>query len=861
MLFTNEDCPASGNPLFLTIRVMKHLFRLVAITLLLFVGCNRAEHPNTRVVEDFNFDWCFMLGDKSAYADPEYNDSNWRQLHLPHDWSVEGEFNRKNPSTPAGGALPGGVGWYRKNFVTPDIDGKVVHIEFDGVFMNSTVYVNGEVVGHRPYGYSSFSYDITPYLRPEGEENVIAVKCDNKKQPNSRWYAGCGIYRNVRLVTTSELFVDYSGTYITTPQVSEEYATVDIAVTLCNHSALPQSFTLRNTILNARGSEQTSTLESATIEAGETLELSMTLKLEDPKLWDTDSPYLYTMISSVEVDGKVVDEYPTKFGVRTIEFRADTGFWLNGRNVKLKGVCMHHDLGALGSAVHRRAIERQLDILQSFGVNAIRAAHNPPAPELLELCDERGILVMDEAFDMWRRAKTKYDYARFFDEWHQRDLIDFIKRDRNHPSIIMWSVGNEILEQWDSHEHRSLDALPTEQRNLLMNFMAESSTGNSSDVEKNPNVLLTRHVVATLKEYDATRPVTAGCNETRPHNNLLRSGALDIVGFNYHEQDYDSVRVWYPDMPFIGAETASSLNSRGFYHHPSTEEMVVPARWDLPYNTKHHQCSAYDHSRAPWGTLHETAWLAVRNREYCAGTFVWTGFDYLGEPTPYSWPSRSSYFGIVDLCGFPKDCYYMYRSEWTNETTLHLFPHWNWSEGDKIDLWAYYNNADEVELFLNGESLGRSAKEEGRLHAIWEGVEFVAGEITAVSYKDGVEVMRHTRKTSGEPFEICLTADRKTLKADGYDLAYVEIDCLDKDGNFVPTAMNQLYFDVEGAGELFGVDNGNAAGSESLKGSEMKLFNGKALAVIRTLKDVQGDIRLKVRGDGIKDATLVLRSE
>ena len=858
-MFTHEDCPI-GQSSFCKYLAMKHLFRFFAILCLLFASCNNGGNGEARIVEDFNFDWCFTLGDKAQYASAKYNDSNWRQLHLPHDWSIEGEFNRMNPSTPAGGALPGGIGWYRKSFISPNLDGKVIHIEFDGIFMNSTVYVNGQEVGHRPYGYSSLSYNITPYLRPEGEENVIAVRCDNLHQPNSRWYAGCGIYRNVRLVTTSEIFVDYSGTYVTTPEINEKSATVDVAVTVRNLSELAQTITLRNAIYNPRNFEQANGSESVTIEAGESLEVKMSLEITSPKLWDLSNPYLYTMLTTIELDGEVIDEYPTTFGVRTIEFKADTGFWLNGNNIKLKGVCMHHDLGALGSAVHRRALERQLDILQSYGVNAIRTAHNPPAPELLELCDQRGILVMDEAFDMWRRAKTKYDYARFFDEWHQRDLVDFIKRDRNHPSIIMWSVGNEILEQWDSKEHASLDKLPTEQRNLLMNFIAEGSTGNSSDVERNPNVLLTRHIVSTLKQYDNTRPVTAGCNETRPFNNLLRSGAMDIVGFNYHEQDYDSVRVWYPEMPFIGSETASALNSRGFYIHPSSQVNVVPARWDLPYNTPHHQCSAYDNSRAPWATLHEAAWIAVRDRDFCAGTFVWTGFDYLGEPTPYTWPSRSSYFGIVDLCGFPKDCYYMYRSEWTDETTLHLFPHWNWSEGDKIDIWAYYNNADEVELFLNGESLGKSSKTEDRLHALWEGVEFVAGDITAVSYKDGKEVMRHTRKSAGEPSEIRLTADRDMLTADGYDLAYITIDCYDKDGTFVPTAMNQLYFDVEGAGELIGVDNGNAAGGESLKGSKMKLFNGKALAIIRTLRDVQGDIRLRVRGDGVKDATIVLSS-
>lgn len=835
---------------------MKKIFTLLCALLLLLVGCNDTRTA-TRTIEDFNFDWSFMLGDKSLYADPEYNDKDWRQLHLPHDWSIEGEFNRANPTTPAGGALPAGIGWYRKTFTSPNLEGKVVHIEFDGIFRNSTLYVNGEEVGFRPHGYSSLSYDITRYLKPEGEENVIAVRCDNREQPNSRWYTGCGIYRNVRLVTTSEVYVGYSGTYITTPEISDKQATVKVAVMLHNDSDTSQTITLRNIILNKDGSKEAEASQEQTIDAEQNAELSTTLKLSSPELWDINDPYLYTMKSIVEIDGNIVDEYDTRFGVRSIEFKADSGFWLNGRALKIKGVCMHHDLGALGSAVHRRALERQLDILESYGVNAIRTAHNPPAPELLDLCDERGILVLDEALDMWRIAKSKYDYARLFDAWHERDLADFVKRDRNHPSIIMWSVGNEIPEQWETKEHSSLDKIPAELRNTLMSYVSEGD----AETEHNANVLLTRHVVGTIKKYDATRPVTAGCNETRPENNLLRSGALDIVGFNHHAEDYDSVRVWYPEMPFIGTETTSALNSRGFYLHPSSEVHVIPARWDLRYNTPHHQCSAYDNSHAPWATLHEAACIAVRDREFCAGAFVWTGFDYLGEPTPYTWPSRSSYFGIVDLCGFPKDCYYMYRSEWTEEPTLHLFPHWNWEEGQTIDLWAYYNNADEVELLVNGHSMGRSTKSEERLHALWEGVEYEAGEITAIAYKDGAEVMRHTRRTAGEPYEIRLTADRKVLKADGYDLSYITVECYDKDGNAVPTAMNQLYFDVEGAGELMGVDNGNACGMESLKGSKMKLFNGKALAIIRTLRDVQGDIRLKVRGDGVKDATLVLASK
>lgn len=838
---------------------MKKVLFTLLLSLLGATACSTYE--SVRNVEDFNFDWRFMLGDDPAFATMEYDDSAWRELHLPHDWSIEGEFSKDNPSTPAGGALPGGIGWYRKYFTTPDIDDKVVNVEFDGVFMNSQVYINGHEVGYRPYGYSSFSYDITPYLNAEGEMNIIAVRCDNAEQPNSRWYAGCGIYRNVRMVTTAEVFVEYTGTYITTPEVSDTEATTHATVTVTNKSGVEQTITLTNTIVDKMGKEIVDSSSTTTIAAGASVDVESDMIVPQPTLWDIDNPYLYAMRTTIDVDGNIVDSYTTPFGIRTFEFNADTGFWLNGRNMKLLGVCMHHDMGALGTAVHRRALQRQLEILRSFGVNAIRTSHNPPAPELLELCDQMGFLVMDEAFDMWRRAKTQYDYARFFDEWHQKDLIDFIKRDRNHPCIIMWSVGNEILEQWDSDEQNSLDDLPAEQRNLLMNFLAESASGEIDDADANPNVLLARHIVATLKEYDNTRPVTAGCNETRPFNNLLRSGAFDIVGFNYHEQDYDSVRVWYPNMPFIGSETASALNSRGFYLHPSSELHVVPERWDLPYDTEHHQCSAYDHSRAPWATLHEEAWRAVRDRDYCAGTFVWTGFDYIGEPTPYSWPSRSSYFGIVDLCGFPKDCYYLYRAEWTEDTTLHLFPHWNWNDGQEIDLWAYYNNADEVELFVNGRSLGRSAKSDDRLHALWEDVPFEAGEIEAVSYKDGKEVMRHRRVTAGAPAKITLTADRTMIDANGYDLSYITIDCYDSNNNFMPTAMNQLYFSIEGAGELVGVDNGNAAGSESLKGNTMKLFNGKALAIVRSLCGVKGEVILTVSGDGIEGDSITIRTK
>lgn len=778
---------------------MRHILYSIILSLLLVVGCGRSSET-TRIVEDFNFDWSFALGDNRAYSSPDYDDNNWRQLHLPHDWSIEGEFKHTNPATAMGGALPTGIGWYRKSFETPNIKDKRVFIEFDGIYQNSTVYVNGTEVGHRPNGYVSMSYDITEHLNPEGHENIIAVRCDNSLQPASRWYTGCGIYRNVRLVTTSEVHVEYLGTRITSSNLSKESATVYAVVTITNHSAEDKKITLNNTILNARDKFECSRETTTTVKAGESVDVEMGIYLEAPTYWDTTNPYLYTMRSTVELNGKAIDEYRTRFGIRHVEFKADSGFWLNGRNVKLNGVCLHHDMGALGSAVHRRALMRQLEILQSAGVNAIRTAHNPPSPELLDLCDERGILVIDEAFDVWRMGKVKYDYSRYFDKWHEQDLTNMIKRDRNHPSIIVWSLGNAVHEQLDYGKR-------------------------VSDAEQNPNVQLSRNLAEIVRRNDDSRPISAACNNIGKNNNLLRSGALDIVGISYNETLYDSVRVWYPDLAIIAMESASVQNSK-----------------------------------KPWITGHEQALVASRDNAYCAGTFIWSGFDYLGEPTPQRWPARSSSFGIVDLAGFPKETYYMYRAEWTQEPTLQLYPHWTHKEGSKIDIRAYYNNADEVELLRNGESLGRSAKDSTRLHALWEGIEFEAGDITAIAYKDGKEVMRHTHNTASEPVMLNLNIDREIINADGYDLAYVTIECIDSNGNIVPTATNQLYIDIEGAGELIGIDNGNASGSESLKGSKIKLHNGRALVIVRSLRDIPGDIRLRVRCEEIYNAEMIITS-
>ena len=815
--------------------------------LALLAGACGNRTADVRIGTDFNFDWRFTLGDDPAFAEPGFNDDTWRELHLPHDWSVEGQFSADNPSTPSGGALPGGIGWYRKHFTAPDgvfgSDGrpvKSVRVEFDGVFMNSTVYVNGQALGTRPYGYSSFSYDITSCLRPG--DNLIAVRCDNADQPNSRWYAGCGIYRNVRLVTTEPVHVAYNGIFARATQISDAEATVTVSVETegCAPDAV-LDYEVR--IVDARGRAVAVAKEAG----GPVFETA--LKVRNPHRWDIDDTYLYTALVTVASGGRE-DVGGTRFGIRTTSWDADKGFFLNGRPLKMLGVCLHHDMGCLGTAVHPRALERELQILKDMGVNAIRTSHNPPAPELLDLCDEMGFVVMDEAMDMWRKRKTRYDYARFFDEWHVRDVQDFVRRDRNHPSVVMWSVGNEILEQSDSRTDDIANLTP-EEANDLLNFI--HSLNQSDPNENNPNILLTRHMAQLIRDLDTTRAITAGCNGVWPGNNLLRSGALDVYGFNYHPQLYDSCRVWFPGKPLLGSETVSSLNSRGVYFQPSTRKVKLPSRgWQYTAEGEvdwGHQVTAYDACSAPWADFHEDAWIAVRDRDFIAGTFIWTGFDYLGEPTPYGWPSRSSYFGVVDLAGFPKDAYWLYQSEWTDKTVLHLFPHWNWEEGEPVDIWAYYNNADEVELFVNGSSWGRQSKTRDVLHVQWNAVPFQPGKIEVVSYKDGKEVAREARYTAGEPVSLRLTPDRTVIDADGYDLSYVTVEALDADGRVVPTADDLLHFSVAGAGELVGVDNGNAADTLSLKGRDKALFSGKALAVVRSLRGQAGTATLSVSSD------------
>ena len=760
--------------------------------------------------QNFDADWLFVLGDSTQMSQVDYNDSYWRRLNVPHDWAREGDFFVGNPSGAGGGALPGGIGWYRKHFEvkSEEVKREKFFLEFDGVYMNSTVYVNGQKVGFRPYGYSSFEYDITPYIK-QGE-NVVAVRVDNSDQPNSRWYSGCGIYRHVWLTKTNPIHVKHWGVFVHDGKVEVDY-----------ENPTKQKVIVKNSLIDQSGKTVATTND-----------FSFDIPHSSLHLWSCEDPYIYKVRTQLIAGGKVVDEVETTTGFRDFKFDAKTGFWLNGKNFKINGVCEHHDFGCLGAALNEDALHRKLTKLKAMGVNSIRSSHNPPAPELLNMCDTMGLIVMDESFDMWRRKKTQNDYARFFDEWHERDLTDLILRDRNHPSILMWSIGNEVLEQWSSAE---ADTLTLEQANLILNAGHDAST-LAKDGELSVQSLLTQHLAEIVKRYDTSRLITAGCNEPSPNNHLFKSGAIDLIGFNYHHQWVKDVPQNFAGKPFIFSESVSALQTRGFYMMPSDTVYKAPKEWWLPYTDPSYMCSAYDNMHASWSSTHEETWDVVKHNDFVGGQYIWTGFDYIGEPTPYGFPARSSYFGIIDLAGFPKDTYYMYQSEWTQKPMLHLFPHWNWVPGDYIDMWCYYSGADEVELFINGKSQGVRRKTDHQpegwkpglcteYHVGWR-VTFDPGEVKAVSRKDGKVVCEQVIKTAGAPDHIRLSVDYQ-----GKTTTFITAEVVDKDGNLCPWADDEIHFIYEGEGGILGTDNGCQTSMERFTSPKRKAFFGKCLVV------------------------------
>lgn len=829
----------------------------ILITLIAVVAAIVPAAARDSRADGFNDGWRFHLGEVAGAEAPGYDDSGWRKLDLPHDWAIEGDFSKDNPSGTGGGALPGGIGWYRKSFdLTKEDLKKQIYIDFDGVYMNSTVYVNGHRLGTRPYGYISFSYDLTPWLH--AGRNVVAVHVDNAEQPNSRWYSGCGIYRNVWLRKLNPVHVAMWGTFVTTPEVSDKEAVVNVATEIENSGSKQQKVGLRTALLTPSGRVVASHDTTLSVAPGTASVEGVRMRVDKPELWSTRTPVLYTVRSTVsDSRGKTIDEYLTPIGLRSFKFDAKTGFSLNGERMKINGVCLHHDAGALGAVVNKAAIRRQLQIMKDMGVNAIRSSHNPPAPELADLCDEMGLLFMDETFDMWRKKKTAHDYARYFNEWHERDMDDLIRRDRNHPSIIMWSIGNEVLEQWND---AAADTLSLEEANLILNF-GHSKEQLAAEGEVNVNMLLTQKLADRVRSLDPTRPVTAGCNEPNPGNNLFRSGALDIIGYNYHDSDFASVPQNFPGKPFIVTESVSGLATRGYYDMPTDSMHIWPERWDKPFFNETFSCSSFDNCHVPWGNTHAGTMRHVRDNDFISGQFVWTGFDYIGEPTPYGWPARSSYFGIVDLAGIPKDIYYMYQGEWRPDiNVLHLLPHWNWEPGRVVDVWAYYNNADEVELLLNGRSLGTRSKGPDDFHVSWQ-VPFEPGTLTAISRRGGREVARAERHTAGAPAAIRLTPDRSEINADGTDLSYVLAEVVDKDGNVCPWADNQIFFEVEGPAFNAGVDNGSPISLERFKDNKRRAFYGKAMLIVQNAGGKAGTATVRATSEGLAPAETTITSK
>lgn len=777
----------------------------------------------SRTVSQLDDGWLFTRADSAVFAAVDYDASAWSRVRVPHDWAIAGPFDlsidrqevkvvEDGDSTQllrAGrtGALPFiGVGWYRYELGELPLDGgRVYRLEFDGAMSNARVYVNGKPVGGRPYGYSSFAFDITDFLHAGGR-NLVAVRLENRPE-SSRWYPGAGLYRHVRLVSLSPVHVAHWGTCVTTPEVGDETATVVVRTEVENRTG-SRGVVLHTSILDPDGREVARAADSLAADGRSST--TREFRIGSVRRWDVDAPQLYTVVSTLSENGRVVDEYSTPFGIRTFAFDPDRGFSLNGRRLALRGVCLHHDLGPLGAAVNRRAIERQLEMMKAMGCNAIRTAHNPAAPELLDLCDQMGLLVMEESFDEWRIAKNRNGYALLFDEWAERDLTDMIRRDRNHPSIIVWSIGNEVREQ------------------------------NAPD-----GAATARFLAEICRREDPTRPVTVGMNN---HVNALKNGfgeVLDLVGFNYKPQTYAEMHARYPAYCIVGSETASTVSSRGRYYLPVAESRK-PFHDDF-------QCSAYDVEYPAWASTPDTEFAGQDDNPFVVGEFVWTGFDYLGEPTPYNETvsSRSSYFGIVDLAGMKKDRYYLYQSRWSDHPVLHLLPHWNWAAGDRVPVHCY-TNYPEVELFLNGRSLGRRTKNpEGRLdryRMIWNDVAYEPGELRAVAYdKDGRVCEETVVRTAGKPFRLALQPDRTRIGADGQDLSFVEITVVDKDGTPCPDAALPLEVTVRG-GRLVALCNGDPTSLESFAGRTMRTFSGKCMAVVSGADP--GKIRIEAAAPG-----------
>lgn len=778
--------------------------------------------------------WKFTKGDVSGAEGTSFNDTHWESVVVPHDWAIYGPFDRNNDlqnvavtqnfekeasvKTGRTGGLPYvGVGWYRTRF---DVEpGRQTMLVFDGAMSEAKVYVNGKEACFWPFGYNSFYCDVTSFLNHDGKQNLLAVRLENRPQ-SSRWYPGAGLYRNVRVVTTGQIHVPVWGTQLTTPHVSEDYASVCLRTSVEN--AGRTELTVQTDIISPEGKVVSSKKNKGYINHG--LPFTQNFIVEHPALWSPESPSLYRAVSKIYSGDTLLDTYTTRFGIRSIEYIADKGFFLNGKHRKFQGVCNHHDLGPLGAAINVSALRHQLRMLKDMGCDAIRTAHNMPAPELVSLCDEMGFMMMIEPFDEWDIAKCENGYHRFFNEWAERDMVNMLHQYRNNPCVVMWSIGNEVPTQWSAEGYK------------VAKFLQD-----------------------ICHREDPTRPVTCGMDQV---DSVLDNGfaaMLDIPGFNYRAHRYEEAYERLPQNIVLGSETSSTVSSRGVYKFPA--ERKAGAMYD------DHQSSSYDLEYCSWSNIPDIDFALAEDYDWTIGQFVWTGFDYLGEPSPYdtnAWPNHSSMFGIIDLASIPKDRYYLYRSIWNkDEETLHILPHWNWEgyEGKPIPVFVY-TNYPSAELFVNGKSYGRRTKNrqivENRYRLMWHNVTYEPGEVKVIAYDaDGKAVAEKNVYTAGKPHHIELQTDYTSLKADGKDLAYVTVRVVDKEGNLCPTDGRLLNFCVKGAGSYRASANGDPTCLDLFHLPQMHAFNGM-LTVIVQAGETAGNLELQVSAKGLKTARLVL---
>lgn len=799
-------------------------------------------------------------GSDFPFVQGDFDDSSWEHVDLPHDWAIEGPFLEGRDAAVGGGMgrLPSpGVAWYRKKLEIPASDaGKSIFLDVDGAMSYAMVWLNGRLVGGWPYGYSSWRVDLTPYV-VLGGENQLAIRLDNP--PNSsRWYPGGGIYRNVWLTKTDPVHVSQWGTFITTPEVSSAAATINLEVTVDNDSeadATVETIT-RIFALDSEGSVTGDAIavfdpHTAAVATGKSARIEGVVTLANPRLWGpppNQTPNLYVAVTELRRNGELIDEYETRFGVRDVRFDPEKGIFVNGEHIYIQGANQHHDLGALGAAFNTRAAERQLELLREMGCNTIRTAHNPPAPELLELTDRMGFLVMDESFDVWERKKPPLDFHLIFPDWHEQDMRALVRRDRNSPSVIMWSIGNEVGEQYTYADDAKVADAGAVWARLLLDI---------------------------TREEDPTRPITASMNYSKPH--MPFSAVTDLISLNYQGEGirnapgyshlkgtrtpplYPAFHEAFPDKVIISSENAAAVSSRSTYLFPVADGISAPVEDGQGGDPVAQYVSAYELYTAPFGSSADKVFGSLARHPYVAGGFVWSGWDYLGEPTPY-YGARSSYFGVIDLAGFKKDRFYLYQAHWRPDMPMaHILPHWNWPDRvGKVTPVHVFTSGDEAELFLNGRSLGRKQKGEYEYRLRWDDVSYEPGELKVVAYKNGEEWAEEVVKTTGQAKGLAAVANRDAIRADGRDLAFVTVRVTDKEGLTVPIAKNSITFAIEGPGEIVATDNGDPANFTPFPSHERKAFNGLCLVIVRGRPGQPGKIQLTALGEGLESGTTII---